>query len=238
MRTVDHRGFSSLPPSITSIELDASLSSDLKWEVAPDAPHILWELDFQLEQINLAHLSSHQLAVKCFAESIWEKHQESTLGVVLYRGRVPAVPLEEFAEYLHHLAAYLPDEVPPFALFDCAGDPLKFSKEIFPHIHLGFRSGPIGAIKWEETLIPLRYDGALGVVLPLRERGLQFDVVDKCLEKLDRPFRLIAEPYITEEWDELDELLIFPGHISTWGMRMVQGFEAAGGKIIRYKESG
>jgi hypothetical protein len=223
---------------MTSIELDASLSSDLKWEVASEAPHILWELNFQIEQINLAHLSSHQLAVKCFVESIWEKHQETTLGVVLYRGKVPVPALEEFAEYLHHLAAYLPDEVPPFALFDCVGDPLKFSKEIFPHIHLGFRSGLIGAIKWDETLIPLRYDGSLGVVLPLRERGLQFDVLDECLANLDRPCRLIAEPYITEEWDELDTLLIFPDHISTWGMRMVQGFEAAGGKVIRYKESG
>ncbi len=238
MRTVDHRGFSSLPSSITSIELDASLSSDLKWKVGSNAPHILWELDFQFERIHLTHLSSYQLAVKYFVESVWEKHQETTLGVILYKGEVPSIPLDEFAEYLHYLSAYLPDAVPPFALFDCSGDPLLFSKEIFPHVHLGFRSGPIGAIKWENTLKPLRYDGSLGVVLPLRERGIQFDAVDRCLGKLDRPYRLIAEPYIAEEWDELDELLIFPDLISSWGMRMVQGFEAAGGKIIHYKESG
>ena len=196
----------------------------------------MWELDFQMGQLTPAHLSSYQLAVKEFSERVWENYSEKTLGVILYKGAVPSAPLEEFAEYLHHLAAYLPDELPPFALFDCPGDPLLFSKEIFPHIHLGFRSGEIGALQWGETYQPLRHDATLGIVLPLREKGLQFDMVDQCLKEVDRPYRLIAEPYITEEWDELDELLIFSDLISSWGMRMVQGFEATGGKIIHYNE--
>ncbi len=225
---IDHRGFSPQPPSLTTYRLDASLASSLEWEVEIAAPDILWELDFGIESLAPAPLASYQLAVRTFAERVWEKHAAQTVGVILYKGKVPPFPIEEFADYLHHLAAALPDEVAPFALFDCEGDPMLFSKEIFPYVHLGFRSGPIGAVRWGETIEPLRYDGKVGVVLPLREKGLRFDELKPYL---GGSYRLIAEPYITEEWDDLDELIIFPHLISSWGMRMVKGFEAAGGKI-------
>ena len=241
MPIVDHRGFDPLPKTIHSISLDASLRSDLMWNIENDDSNVIWELDFDIQTLNPVHLSSYQLAIRNFVESIWKKHQENTLGVILYKGEVPSFEIEDFADYLHHIAAGLPDEVPPFALFDCLGDPLKFSKEIFPHIHLGFRSGPIGAIHWGETLTPRRYDAKIGVALPLREKGLQFDAVDNCLRILDQErisYRLIAEPYLTEEWDHLDEIIIFPQWISTWGLRMIQGFEAAGGRIKKFGVEG
>lgn len=238
MPIIDHRGFSPLPSSLTLLTLDASLASDLQWEQEVSAPHILWELDFSITQLSPPHLASHQLAVKHFVETVWEAHQEKTLGVILYKGKKPLFPLEAFAEYLHHLAALLPDEVPPFALFDCPGDPLHFSKEIFPHIHLGFRHSPFGILEWGETFRPLRYDMSLGVLLPLREKGVAFEMLQKRLASVQVPYRMIAEPYLTEEWDELDELIVFPDLISPWGLRMVQGFEAAGGKVTYNKESG
>lgn len=241
MPIVDHRGFNPLYKTLHSIPLDTSLRSDLTWDIKNEDPHIIWELDFAIQTLNPAHLASYQLAVRSFIERIWDKHQESTLGVILYKGEIPPFALEDFADYLHHIAAQLPDEVPPFALFNCPGDPLKFSKEIFPHIHLGFPSGSIGAIQWGERLIPRRYDAKIGVVLPLREKGLQFDAVDQCLYFLDQkkiPYRLIAEPYLTEEWDDLDEIVIFSTLVSAWGLRMIQGFEAAGGRIRRFGVEG
>ena len=241
MPIVDHRGFDPLYKTFHSILLDASLKSDLIWDIKSEDSPIIWELDFAIQTLNPAHLASYQLAVRSFIEKIWEKHQENTLGVILYKGEIPPFEIEDFADYLHHIAAELPDEVPPFALFDCPGDPLKFSKEIFPHIHLGFRSGPIGAIQWGERFIPRRYDAKIGIALPLREKGLQFDEVDQCLHFLDREkisYRLIAEPYLTEEWDDLDEIIIFPTLISAWGLRMIQGFEAAGGEVKRFGVEG
>ncbi len=239
MPTVDHRGFDPLPTSIISIPLDASLKSDLVWKITSDSPHILWKLDFDFKTLNPTLLSSYQLAIRIFVQTIWEKHKENTLGVILYKDAVPSFELKEFSDYLHHIAAGLPDEVPPFAFFNCVGDPLLFSKEIFPHIHLGFRSGPIGALHWGKTLIPRRYDGKLGVVLPLRARGLQFDEVDICLKELEKiPYRLINEPCLTEEWDGLDEIIVFEKLISPRGMRMIQGFEAAGGKVKNFGVEG
>ena len=235
MLTVDHRGFSPLPESIETIKLDASLAADLKWSIDPKSNQIMWELDFNFKTLSLPHLSTYQLAVKHFSETVWERYQNETIGVILYRGDPSSFLVEDLAEYLHHLAAYLPTEVFPFALLDRRGDPMMFSKELFSHIHLGFRSNSFGPLEWGETLKPLRHDGKIGVALPLREKGLQFDVLDRCLSELNQPYRLIAEPNITEEWDELKELIIFPELISSWGMRMVKGFEASGGKINEYK---
>lgn len=236
MSIVNHRGFSCIPPSIHTIKLDASLKSELTWKVTSDASPILWELDFGIYSLSPVFLASYELAVRTFVEKVWKTHQDKTLGVILYRGSLPPFELELFAEYLHYLAACLPDEVPSFALFDCQGDPLLFSKEIFPHIYLGFRSGPIGALRWEENALkPLYYDARLGVALPSREKGLRFKEVEECLAKLDQEevkYRLISEPYITQEWDDLDELIYFKDLISPMGYRMVQGFEAAGGKVI------
>lgn len=211
------------------------------WEITCKSPHILWELNFNIQTLNPAPLVSYQLAIRNFIEKVWQNHKENTLGVILYKGKIPPFEIEAFADYLHYLAAELPDEVASFALFDCPGDPLKFSKEIFPHIHLGFRSGSIGALLWAETLIPRRYDAKIGVALPLRGKGLHFNEVDHCLSLLDQEkisYRLIAEPYLTEEWDDLDEIIIFPHLISTWGLRMIQGFKAAGGIVKKFGVEG
>lgn len=240
MLTIDHRGFSFIPPTLSKVTLDASLASDLNWEISSVPPYTLWHLDFQIKALSMAHLPSYQLAVSTFLEKVWEPYRESAVGVVLYQGEVPPFELEAFADYLHLLASYLPDELPPIALFDCPGDPLLFSKEIFSHIHLGFRSGPIGVIEWGSALVPRQYNGTLGILLPLREKGTWFDKVDACLKECDRKgiaYRLIAEPYLTEEWDELAELVIFPELISPWGKRMVRGFEAAGGKSIIFRNT-
>jgi hypothetical protein len=232
MLTVDHRGFDPLPEAFSTLTLDGSLTSDLHWKVEVDTP-TFWHIDFKIKTLLPPFLASYQRAVRHFNETIYN---ENTLGVILYQGGIPSCPLEEFADFLHHIAAELPEDVPPFALFDCVGDPLLFSKEIFPHIHLGFRSGPIGVIQWGERLIPKRYDQRIGVALPLREKGLQFDEVDACLK--GGSYRLINEPYLTEEWDGLDEIIIFKDLISPWGRRILKGFKAAGGIVKEFGVEG
>lgn len=232
MRTVSHRGFDPTPEKIELITLDGSAASSLEWEIGEVPSSVLWELDFGLRTLSPIPFASYRLAVQVFLEGVWSRFQEETVGVVLYKGAIPPFEMEEFAEYLHHLAALLPDEVFPFALFDCPGDPQLFSKEIFPHIHLGFRSGPIGVLRWGTDIETVSYDAPLGVALPLREKGVDVRPFLKHLDEAGCSYRLIAEPYITEEWDELEELIIFKDLISPWGMRMVQGFEAAGGKVI------
>ena len=243
MLTIDHRGFDPLPSSLFSVHLDGSLKSDLMWDsLSFDHPHILWELDFGIYDLSELALASYQLAIDVFVKKIWNTHRDKTVGVVLYKGGIPPFEIEFFADYLHRIASVLPEEVPPFALFDCEGDALFFSKEIFPYIHLGFRSGNVGILKWEkEAIIPKRCTANLGVVLPLRERGLFFDLVNQCLRRLDEkqiPYLLIAEPHLTQEWDGLSELVLFSDLASPACLRAAQGFRAAGGEVITFGVEG
>lgn len=233
---VDHRGFSPLPEEIQVIKLDATLPSDLKWEIEPQ-PNTLWELDFGL--MDPRHLPTYRVAVETLIET---GALEAALGVILYRGGVPPFEMEVLVDMLHQLGAILPDEVPPFALFDVemkgSYKAQLFSKELFSHIHLGFRSGPMGAIQWGEKLIPLYHESKVGVVMPLRSVKEE-KVVDHCFEALgETPYRIISEMHLTEEWDEIDELIIFSSLISKHGMRKVQGFIATGGKVVDWENSG
>ena len=239
MRTIDHRGFTPIPEALYTITLNASLSSDLVWEMETGEQNILWHLKLDIQNLSPGSLASCRRAAEVFNQTIWEKYHAQSIGVILYQGDLPPFPLDDFADFLHLVAAELSEEIHSFALFDCGGNPLLFSKEIFPHIHLGFRSGLIGAIEWGETLIPKTYEGRTGVVLPLREKGFSHAEVDSCLASLEEgTFRLINEPYLTEEWDGLDQIIIFPHLISSWGMRMVQGFKAAGGEVIEFGVEG
>ena len=66
---VDHRGFSPLPKTLQVIKLDATLPSDLKWEVAPH-DQTLWELEFG--QLTPQNLPSFQIAVRTFVQEFNE----------------------------------------------------------------------------------------------------------------------------------------------------------------------
>ena len=234
---VDHRGFSLIADTLDVVTLDATPYSDLKWDVIPQKP-ILWELEWG--ELNLRNLPSFQIAMRIFNETIWKSHKEKTLGLILYRGGVPDFKIELLADMLHQLGALLPDEVPPFALFDLEASgsyyTQLFSKELFSHIHLGFRSASFGALSWiGDEIKPLRHDAKLGIALPLRSKVAQDTTIDICLETLQLnaiPYRLITEMYLTEEWDELDHLIVFSSFLSPQGLRKVKGFEAAGGTIV------
>ena len=70
---------------------------------------------------------------------------------------------------------------------------------------------------------------------------MQDEGIDACLMELERrgtPYRLIAEMYLTEEWDDLDDLIIFSPLLSKQGLRKVQGFVAAGGRVRKFGVEG
>ena len=239
---VDHRGFLPLPKTLDVIKLDATLSSDLKWEEDPPM-NTLWELDFGL--LTPRDLPSFHIAVRTFIDTVWLLYQEQTLGVILYRGGLPSFEIETLADMLHELGALLPDEIPPFALFDweikSSYDAQLFSKELFSHIHLGFRKASFGALKWGKRVEPVYHSAKVGVLLPLRSKVMQDEEIDACLMELEKrgiPYRLIAEMYLSEEWDDLDDLIVFSSLLSKQGMRKVQGFVAAGGRVRKFGVEG
>ncbi|MGE0670766.1 MAG: hypothetical protein AB7O89_07525, partial [Parachlamydiales bacterium] len=164
---------------------------------------------------------------------------------------------EMVAHSLHRLVSFLPDGLAPLALIDARGSnclaqaALMFSRRRFEHVHLAVWGSPlpVPGLCWQTGG---SFSGWIGPNSPIAapasvpNRALClpqddfctlefFGELDELLENLLQsgdPFRLVCEERLTEEWDGLDQLILFPGQTSPQGKRMVQGFIAAGGSII------
>lgn len=211
-------------------------------------------------------LASFLVAIKCFNEQLLLPFLGKTFGVCLYQGplllplkwnleheegfvdwqgpyeKFPGLKdlycVEIFSQYLHRLAAALPDEVLPIVLFEpFEGSKARLaqflSKEHFPYLYLGLidHDLPLGPFSSEAAV------ARLGITLPLHTYcSLEsLAAVDRCMEELRQlgiSFRIVSETHLTESWDGLDSLIVFSDFLSSQGKRKAQGFVAAGGEIV------
>ncbi len=241
MKTVSHRGFNPLPSHIKVQNIDVSLKSMLQWNLNCDSACIMWNLEFQFTALSAPCLASYQHAVRVFCTQLSPVQLQNTIGIILYNGPIPQFEMKEFSEYLHEIAACIPDELEIFALFEGYGSPITFSKIHFPHIHLGFSSGPIGVVKVGKDLIPLFNDATIGIVVPDQHSDFDIENLNKCmlrLEKERKKYLLIGETQLFEQWDGVDTLVCFDGFISNSLSRMIQGFVAAEGEVVYFGVEG
>ncbi|MBS0621201.1 MAG: hypothetical protein JSS61_07080 [Verrucomicrobia bacterium] len=238
-----------------SIHLSAKLSDDLCWEKEKTeverGKFVLWELDLGFSPFtpnDTATFFSHSLAIEEFIKSVWNGLQEESFGVLMYRGDWDLRPLfpqslwrdhfeewgggdealfaaQMFAEYLHRLAAILPDSLLPLIQVHTEGlSPARkahlFSGARFEHIYFLKESPPQIA--------------SIGIYLPddsLCDLSV-LTTLDQMALSLDAPYRFIHEAKLTEEWDGIDQLIVPEFALSHQGKRKLRGFEAAGGQIL------
>lgn len=60
----------------------------------------------------------------------------------------------------------------------------------------------------------------------------EIDQLIDFLGKARKPFRIISEEKLTQQWDGLDHIIVIPRTISLPGKRKLQGFIAAGGTVV------
>lgn len=162
-----------------------------------------------------------------------------------------------FSGYLHRLASALPETLLPFCLLDTSSvessAELAFllSKERFQHILLALKGARVclGHLNWEEGACFGGWIGqgspyfssvpeiATGVCLPplekiSRETLSQLEETFKRLSRFDIPFRVVEEEILHECWDGIDDLVVISSSLSLQGMRKLQGFLAAGGRVV------
>ncbi len=226
--------------------LPARLDQDLDWKLPETAEQVLWQMDFGLEDGSVplddeAAFRSYGIALDHFVATVWKTCQEKTVGICLYAGRPDAAwilkdgpaDIDAFAEYLHRLASFLPDEAAICCRFDVAHltDPGRIahllSKERFAHLDL----------KVEGTTLFSTPQAATGICVPLIEnftQGIEEELSALILELQNQEisFRMISEAFLTEEWNELEKLHVLSKAISPLGKRKLQGFCAAGGVVV------
>lgn len=128
-------------------------------------------------------------------------------------------------QYLHQLAAPLPDDIDIFVQIEGL-DSLRPSErvELISDEHFSYIT--LDRAKNNEATI--------GVVLP-QIGQVNYDVLDQILLTLDGQnisYRVIPEKLLTEKWCGIDELIVISRAVSTEGIRMLQGFNAAMGSVI------
>ena len=163
------------------------------------------------------------------------------------------------SEYLHRLISFLPEPVLAFTFFDvsqissAAKISQLFSKERFEYLHLALKGAhaPFSGICWEHGFSAQGWlgskvcaskplpDASIGVYLPKDEHidALLLEQLDRLildLQSKGEPFRIVCEEKLTEQWDGLDQLLVFSSALSSQGKRKLLGFAAAGGTVITF----
>ncbi len=165
--------------------------------------------------------------------------------------------MELFMQYLHRVSASLIDDIPLVALFDLK-DSLRpsyqaeiLSKSFFPYILPGVKHSCVAfnGFGWEErgslgsighkAYLPLETSEILfGIAVP--EIGkMPYDLFDQTiafLEKQSISYHLFPESLMTENWRGLNHVLVFSETLTDEGIRMLRGFNAAGGVVITIGE--
>ncbi len=233
------------------ITLPADLDNDLSWKeearLAESGAKIFWHIEFDWEKISLSdrqRFLTFACALEHFSKTLWN---EKAYALCIYKGGIDfsrrfiwddqaqenfrewivdmgkenkLTPLDfqifcanAFGEYLQRLSSYLPDTLPVHAQFDTYC-PILLSKERFAHIHINDSTQPIAICLPADNYICPEFVFQLDELL---QNG-------NC--------RVIPESLLTEEWNGVETIIVFPEYLSPQGKRKLKGFEAAGGKVL------
>ena len=148
---------------------------------------------------------------------------------------------DAFAHYFQMLAHKLPDELPLYLLLDGSGVGTEaerhqlLSRERFEHFSVAVKGLPYanGRVWTGEGTIGESAKPPRALLFPEESRcsGALLKKLDEAMQRMERPFRVIAEPFLTEEWEGVDALHLLPESLSPQGERKLKGFRAAGGTV-------
>lgn len=213
---------------------------------------------FPLEDELVFH--SLSLSLFTFTKELWPIFQKNTAGICLYKGSIdfssffvwsenqlanweewiperPKARVEHlrrlfcadaFALYFQMLSHRLPDEMPITLVLEgieCGSwaETLQLaSKERFEHFSLQLQG------------IPLSNSSSLAVCFPEEATCAQeiLERLDHLFDTLEKPIRVIQEPFLTENWEGVEYLYVLSGTLTERGKRKLMGFCAAGGTVI------
>ena len=191
-----------------------------------------WEEPFHdwLEELVEKAGKDHELRV-C-ADRYYQKWVSSSQGEHYFR----LFSITLFAEYLHRLISCMPEELLPFIFFDASkiSSPSLIAQLVSP-VRFAYLYTRLQAAAW-----PLLGDlqSNLGFLLPSdpycdREVLSQLDRHMHECRKQNIAFRILTEEKLSEEWDNLDQLIIIPQTLTPQVTRKLQGFVAAGGRVLK-----
>ena len=180
----------------------------------------------------------------CFPRTYWEEPFAQWLTDLMRQATSEVLPLPQthyyrlyamqaFSELLQRLLSSLSDQLRVCALFEQgelsdAVTAQLLSKERFEHIEV---------VRSEEALMRPENPSGVGVCLPTDAfcDSSVLQELDSLLgrwRKEEKTFRILSEAKLTDEWAELETLWVIPRALTPQGKRKLQGFLAAGGRVV------
>lgn len=197
----------------------------------------------------------YQGSADFFANFLWNDLQKTNQEQ--WQKRFPSAhpqffSADAFASYFQLLAHLLPDELPLILCMDIrqiqslSRSLNLVSRERFEHFLLAVRGEkwPQDAYLWDERSLTFHPQAAtIGLCFPqsssfTEEKFFEFDKILFDMYESKQPFRVVFEEFLTEQWENLDEIWIVSGSLSLHGQRKLKGFEAAGGTVKEIRGRG
>ena len=213
---------------------------------------------FPLEDELLFH--SLSLSLTTFTKELWPLFQKNTEGACLYHGSIDFSPFfiwtdkqllnwkswklerpdgkedhlrrlfcaDAFAFYFQMLSHRLPDDLPITLILSGQGcgtlaEMVQLvSKERFEHFNVELKDMPISRAP------------SIAVCFPEEAQCSQeiLEKMDRIFDGLEKPIRVIPEPFLTEYWEEVEYLYVLSEALTQSGKRKLMGFCAAGGTVV------
>lgn len=238
------------------MKLAAKPHDDLNWPI--EGTPELFEFDLGLHEPYFPledelHFQALSAALTHFTKEVWPQFPESK--AILYRGSAdfsvffrwterqeenyqawkedhPVAPevhlkrlfcAEAFVTYFQMLAHRLPDELPLTLILDA-----KNTGTLAETLHL------LSPERFEHFIVDsgFCFHSQVGVCFPPDGEcsGEVIEEIDGLLATLPS-FKPVYEPLLTEQWDGLDEIIVFDKALTPQGKRKLMGFSAAGGTV-------
>lgn len=159
------------------------------------------------------------------------------------------------AEYLHRLASTIQDPIEMYAFFDFEGfsdlEVLQFiSQERFPYIRIGlvgcslsfqgmnvFSGNLLGGNFCLDQNIPT--SPKIGLVFPTDQKltshsSVEFERLLAKIRECKIPFFVLYEDFMTENWQNLEQIIVHAQFVDRNTKRKCQGFVAAQGAVVTF----
>ncbi len=174
------------------------------------------------------------LSIDHFLKTLWAEFKDYTRSLVIYKGS-PKINLGfddmyeaslAFSQYLDYLTVNIPDSVPLTLLFETVEDldPLTSHRLMNRELY--------GRYEFTLNGKRLEKEGDKALLVPSIQ-SKDFEEL-YLIVKSNPGLKLISEPFLTSEWDGLNELYVSSKTITLNALRKLKGFAAAGGVVVTY----
>jgi hypothetical protein len=206
------------------------------WDLEQLEQFIAWLEDATSDALREETLAEAKVCLKAGDLEKWKQQASSSLWARLYT-------LTILSQYWHYLASSLEEDCPALVQLDVTGLTLEeqlflLARPLFDHVRLIAKGAHprLSSLKNENGVISTTTSKPpkLALLAPQKmnwENVHQLALAMQALDQAKVEYKVIQEPDLVFEWQEVEQLIVFACEVSDLALRSLRGFKAASGEI-------